>query len=210
LWLLVAAGFLLGAVTRNFPETAEICGWVWIWILIFFLCTLLYDFSFKKLALWAGIIMLIWLLAKYFEHLREIVIVGHLFDYLASLSPRLDPGTATVVGWLLLFPWLGSVVQMILNGQKRFTPNEIGEFHFGEGTELTDRTGLRFRTNYRDVLETLLTFGGGDLVAVDNHQNVIKRWNNIVGLYFIWNHLDRILHQRTVYEADPIADENAE
>jgi hypothetical protein len=85
---------------------------------------------------------------------------------------------------------------MALNGRKKFTPNEIGEFHFGEGSELTDRTGLRFRTQYRDVLETILTFGGGDLLAVDNHQNVIKRWDNIVGLFFFWKDLDRVLHQR--------------
>ena len=63
---------------------------------------------------------------------------------------------------------------MVLNGRKKFTPNEIGEFRFGEGSELTDRTGLRFRTRYRDVLETLLSFGGGDILAVDNHQNQIK------------------------------------
>jgi hypothetical protein len=97
---------------------------------------------------------------------------------------------------------------MVLNGRKRFSPNEIGEFHFGEGSELTDRTGLRFRTRYRDVLETILTFGGGDLLAVDNHHNVIKQWDNIIGLFFVWNDLDRILHQRaalieTDEEPDP-------
>ena len=93
-------------------------------------------------------------------------------------------------------PWIGSLLHMALNGRKKFTPNEIGEFHFGEGSELTDRTGLRFRTKYRDVLETILTFGGGDLLAVDNHQNVIKRWDNIIGLFFFWKDLDRVLHQR--------------
>jgi hypothetical protein len=46
------------------------------------------------------------------------------------------------------------------------------------------------------VLETLLGFGGGDLLAVDNHQTVIKRYENIVGLWFYWDNLDRILHQR--------------
>ena len=33
-------------------------------------------------------------------------------------------------------------------------------------------------------------------IAVDNHQNVIKRWDNVVGLFFFWNELDRVLHQR--------------
>ena len=44
---------------------------------------------------------------------------------------------------------------------------------------------MRFVTKYRDVLETLLGFGGGDLLAVDNHQHVIKRYENIIGRKFI-------------------------
>jgi hypothetical protein len=206
LWALVAAGFIAAGIVGTWENMAGIMGWAYVWLIVYFLFTLLYDFSTKKLALWAGIVMLAWLAAKYVEHLRDVVVVGHMVEYLAGLSPRLDTGTATVISWLLLFPWLGSVAQMVLNGRKRFTPNEIGEFHFGEGSELTDRTGLRFRTSYRDVFETVLTFGGGDLVAVDNHQNVIKRWNNIVGLFFMWKYLDRILHQRAVVESDGGAD----
>jgi hypothetical protein len=150
---------------------------------------------------------LIWLGSKYVEQLKHIPVLTPLFQYLASLEPRLDPGSVRVLSWLLLLPWIGSLFHMALNGRKKFTPNEISEFHFGEGSELTDRTGLRFRTRYRDVLETVLSFGGGDLLAVDNHQNVIKRWDNIVGLFFFWNELDRILHQRAVMETGPDEDE---
>ena len=164
--------------------------------MLYFLVTLLYDFSARKLGLWVLIFALIWLASKYVELLKHIALLTPLFHYLSSLQPKLDPGTATVLSWLLLLPWIGSLLHMALNGRKKFTPNEIGEFHFGEGSELTDRTGLRFRTQYRDVLETILTFGGGDLLAVDNHQNVIKRWDNIIGLFFFWKDLDRVLHQR--------------
>jgi hypothetical protein len=208
LWMLVAVGFVLAWIAGTFEGTADVLGWIYVWSIVYFLFTLLYDFSTKKLALWAGIFMLIWLAARYVENLRNVVIIGHVLHYMAGLSPRLDPGTATVISWLLLFPWLGSVIQTIVNGRKRFTPNEIGEFHFGEGSELTDRSGLRFKTSYRDVLETVLTFGGGDLVAVDNHQTVIKRWNNILGLFFLWKYLDRILHQRAVVESE--GDTNAQ
>jgi hypothetical protein len=150
---------------------------------------------------------LTWLLSSYFERLENVAILTPIFRYLGSLQPKLDPGTVTLLSWLLLLPWIGSLFHMALNGRKRFSPNEISEFHFGEGSELTDRFGLRFRTRYRDVLETILTFGGGDLVAVDNHQNVIKRWDNIIGLFFFWNDLDRVLHQRAVVERDELAEE---
>lgn len=200
LWLLIAVGFTSAAMVTAYPQWTGVFGWLYVWVLVYFLVTLLYDFSTRKLALWTLIFTLIWVASKYVELLKQVAVLSTVFDYLASLQPKLDPGTTTVLSWLLLLPWLGSLLHMALNGRKRFTPNEIGEFHFGEGSELTDRTGLRFRTRYRDVLETVLTFGGGDLVAVDNHQNVIKRWDNIIGLYFFWSSLDRVLHQRAVSE----------
>ncbi len=205
LWLLIAVGFLSAAVVTHKPAWAGFFGWFYVWVLVYFFVTLLYDFSTRKLALWALIFALVWFASRYIEVLNQVAVLSHLFDYLRSLQPKLDPGTATVLSWLLLLPWIGSLLHMALNGRKRFTPNEIGEFHFGEGSELTDRTGLRFRTKYRDVLETILTFGGGDLIAVDNQQNVIKRWDNIIGLFFFWNDLDRILHTRAVMETNAAA-----
>jgi hypothetical protein len=196
LWLLIVVGFVCAAIVTREPQLAGFFGWLYVWVLLYFLVTLLYDFSARKLGLWVLIIGLVWLTSKYFEDIKHVAILTPLFQYLGTLRPKFDLGTATVLSWLLLLPWFGSLLHMALNGRKRFTPNEIGEFHFGEGSELTDRTGLRFRTKYRDVLETILTFGGGDLLAVDNHQNVIKRWDNIVGLFFLWKDLDRVLHQR--------------
>jgi hypothetical protein len=204
LWLLIAVGFISAAIVTRAPAWTGFFGWLYVWVLVYFLVTLLYDFSTRKLALWTLIFTLIWLASKYVELLKQIAVLSSVFEYLASLQPKLDPGSVTVLSWLLLLPWIGALLHMALNGRKRFTPNEIGEFHFGEGSELTDRTGLRFRTKYRDVLETVLTFGGGDLIAVDNHQNVIKRWDNIIGLFFFWNDLDRVLHQRAVSETNDV------
>jgi len=196
LWMPIMVGFVSAAIVRHEPTWDGFFGWLYVWVLLYFMVTLLYDFSARKLGLWVLIFALVWLTSKYFEDIKDVAILSSLFGYLATLQPKFDRGTAMVLSWLLLLPWCGSLLHMALNGRKKFTPNEIGEFHFGEGSELTDRTGLRFRTNYRDVLETILTFGGGDLLAVDNHQNVIKRWDNIIGLFFFWNDLDRVLHQR--------------
>jgi hypothetical protein len=201
LWLLIAVGFVSSAIVSRAPTWTGFFGWLYVWVLLYFMVTLLYDFSVRKLALWVLIFTLIWVASRYVELLKSVALLSTLFDYLRSMHPKFDPGTATVLSWLLLLPWIGSLLHMALNGRKRFTPNEIGEFHFGEGSELTDRTGLRFRTQYGDVLETILTFGGGDLLAVDNHQNVIKRWDNILGLFFFWKDLDRVLHQRAVMES---------
>lgn len=208
LWLLILSGFTSACAVNNHWLSLEVAGWLYVWVLVYFIVTLLYDLSTRGLVLWIGIFALIWLLSKYVEHVRDVAVLGYVFSYLTSLNPKLDPGTVTVLSWLLLLPWVGSILYMVFNGRKRFTPNEIGEFHFGEGSELTDRSGLRFRTKFRDVLEMILTFGGGDLLAVDNHQNVIKRWDNIIGLYFCWKDLDRILHQRSVVDEESDANDD--
>ena len=82
------------------------------------------------------------------------------------------------------------------NGRKRFSPNEISEWQIGVGSELTDRVGLKFRTRYRDLLESILGFGAGDIVANDNHQHEIKRYENVLFLFFLWPRLDDILSER--------------
>jgi hypothetical protein len=209
LWLPIFIGFIGSWWVRWQPAAEHFFGWLYIWVLMFFIVTLLYDFSIRKLGVWLGIFTLIWLTSKWFEDVKEWVLLGHVFGYLASLEPKLDPGMATVLSWLLLLPWFGSLIFMSLNGRKTFSPNEISEQSFGEGKELTDRSGLRFRTKYKDLLETLLTFGGGELQAVDNHQNVIKHWDNIVGLYFLWADLDTILHERSVVDSKKPGDATA-
>ena len=215
LWIVIAMGWLLnllcpkimttsaGIITRSGGIlTASACAWIFIFTLIYFLLAILYDMSLKKLVLCSLVVAVLWLFAKYMEGLHHIAILSPILHHFAVLDPQYDPGTVSVICWLLLIPWVSSLFEMAFNRKKKFSPNEIAEYHFGEGSELTDRTGLRFVTKYRDVLETLLGFGGGDLIAVDNHQTVIKRYENIIGLWFHWGKLDRILQQRATLVED--------
>ena len=195
LWFVIAAGFLLKPLVPA-VITASAAAWIFIFVLVYFLLAILYDLSLKKLLLCTLVVAVLWLFAKYMESLRKVVILDRIIGHFENLNPQFDKGMVSVLCSLLLLPWVASLFEMAFNRKKKFSPNEIAEFHFGEGSELTDRTGLRFVTKYRDVLETLLGFGGGDLLAVDNHQVVIKRYENIVGLWFRWSKLDRILHQR--------------
>ena len=206
LWIVIATGFLLRLLVPTHVLTEQAGAWIFIFVLIYFLLAVLYDMSLKKLVLCTLVFAVLWLFAKYMESLRNVMILGPILQHFKDLNPKCDSGmmgAVSVICWLLLIPWIASIFEMVFNRKKQFSPNEIAEFHFGEGSELTDRTGLRFHTKYRDVLETLLGFGGGDLLAVDNQQRVIKRFENVLGLWFHWDKLDRILHQRaTLLEGD--------
>ncbi len=203
LWALVLIGFIGAPFVRHFPSTAVFWGWIYVWVLLYTLVTVLFDVSTTKILLWLGIFSFAWLVGRYLEDLKHIAILTPLLAYFHSLSPRLDPGTATVVSWILLPVWLGSLFETFSWGRKTFTPNSIEEWFLGEGSEVTDRSGLKFRTQYRDIFETILGMGAGDLEAINASGQVVKRWPNILFLVFLWKNLDGILHQRTSLVENP-------
>jgi hypothetical protein len=197
LWALIAAGFVGAAVVHHYPSSAGFLGWVYVWVMLYTFVTLLFDVGTARFFLWAGIFGFVWVVSKYFEELKNVPVLSPVLGHLRQLHPRLEPGFVTVMSWLLLGPWVGALVHSFTNGRKRFTPNEIGEWFLGDGSELTDRSGLKFRTRYRDLLETFLGLGSGDLLAVDGSGTVVKRWENVLFLYFIWKKLDEVLDQRS-------------
>jgi hypothetical protein len=209
LWALIAIGFIGAWSVKHwppsqYPKLAIVFGWIYVWTLVYTFVTLLFDFGALKLLLWVGVIALIWVAAKYLEVISQIGVLRNTIGYFRNLHPMLDPGFAKVMSFLLLFPWFGALFHTFTNGRKRFTPNEITEWYIGEGTELLDRAGLKFRTRYRDVLEMILGFGAGDLVAQDNRGNPIKKFENILFLIFLWPKLDSLLQERqTIVDTAP-------
>ena len=197
LWALILTGFVSAAVVRGHAGAAGPLGWVYIGVLVYTFLTLLFDVSAARFLLWTGAFAFVWVVSRYFEDLKGAHTLSSVVAYLEHLHPALSPGLASVVSWMLLGPWICGLFYSFANGRKRFTPNEIDEWFMGEGSELTDRSGLKFRTKYRDLLEMLLGFGAGDLLAVDNSHNVIKRWENVLFLAFLWPRLDAVLHQRS-------------
>jgi hypothetical protein len=196
LWAIVLTGFVGAAAVRHDPGSAALWGWIYIWVLLYTFVTLLFDVSTPKFLLWTGIFTLIWLTSKYLEDVRDWYLLSGVFDHLRGLHPALNPGFASVVSWVLLFPWIGGLFHSFSRGRKTFSPNSIEEWFLGEGREILDRSGLKFRSRYRDLFESVLGLGAGDLEAVDNNQQVVKRWESILFLFFHWKRLDEILHQR--------------
>jgi hypothetical protein len=217
LWGLVAIGFAGAAIVRHYgadSHAAHVWGWVYVWALLYTIVTLAFDVSTWRFFLWTMIFAFVWLISKYLEDVRDMYLLSGVFAYLRGLKPVLNAGFATVVSWLLLLGWIGGLFHAFGRGRKTFSPNSIEEWYLGEGREILDRSGLKFRSRYRDVLESVLGMGCGDLEAVDGNGNVVKRWESILFLFFVWRRLDEILHQRAatvdsapgdVIEVHPVA-----
>jgi hypothetical protein len=196
LWSLILVGFVGGFWVHHFHRGEHLWGWIYIFVLLYTIVSLLFDISTMKALLWGGIFLLVWITSKYLEDMRHLQLLSWVTRHLANLKPMLDPGTAIFLSCMLTLPWIGSLFHSFTRGRKAFSPNSIEEWFMGEGREITDRTGLKFRTRYRDLFETFLGLGAGDLEAINNHQDVVKRWENVLFLAFIWRKLDEILHQR--------------
>jgi hypothetical protein len=198
LWSLILVGFIGAFCVNHWKASEHTWGWIYIFVLLYTITSLLFDVSTLKALLWGGIFLLIWIGSKYLEDMKHMTLLSGVTRYLAGLKPTLDPGTASVVSWMLVIPWVGSLFHSFTRGRKTFSPNSIEEWFMGEGREILDRTGLKFRSRYRDLFEMVLGLGAGDVEAINNHQTVVKKWENILFLAFVWNRLDQILHQRSL------------
>jgi hypothetical protein len=203
LWALLLVGFAGGAITHHWPGAALVCGWVYVWVLVYTLITVLFDINTPRFLLWVGIFLFVWLACRYVELLHRVPVLAVVVNYFAGLHPALNRGFAVVISWLLLPAWIASLVQTFARGKKVFTPNSIEEHILGQGHEVTDRSGLHFRTNYRDIFESVLGMGAGDLEAVNAAGVVVKRWPNVLFLAFVWKRLDAVLRQRASLVDNP-------
>lgn len=196
LWAIILTGFVGAACVHEFPGSALVWGWIYLFVVLYTFVTLLYDVSTPRALVWGGIVLLIWISSRYLEKVRGMILLTGVFHFLRSLHPTLNPGFAIVMSLMLLVPWVASLFHSFCYGRTIFSPNTIEEWHLGMGSEITDRSGMKFRSHYRDWFETILGLGAGDIEAVDPNHNVVKRWENIVFLVFMWKKLDQVFHQR--------------
>ena len=197
LWALILTGFVAAPLVRHWPGSADMWGWIYVFVLLYTIVSLLFDVSTTKALLWGGIFLLVWITSKYLEDMKHMSVLTGVFGYLAHQRPELNPGMVSVLSWMLLVPWVLALFHTFCRGRKAFSPNSIEERFVGEGCEIMDRSGLKFRTRYRDLFETFLGLGAGDIEAIDVNQHVVKRWENILFLFFVWKRLDEVLHQRS-------------
>ena len=99
-WLLVLVGFVGAPIVHHWPGNENVSvafGWIYLWVLLYTLITLIYDLNTIKFLLWIGIFTLIWLAMQYVQDVKAIPLVNGLVAYFHLLKPHMDPGFVTVV-----------------------------------------------------------------------------------------------------------------
>lgn len=206
LWPVILTGFIGAALVKHHIHHAgvtgheigklpHIVGWIYIWVILYTFVVMMFDVGTLNFLLFGFVFAFLWVTSTLLN-LKDIHFLSNIVLYMKSLKPSLDPGFATVLSWLLLGPWVGSLFRTFTRGRKSFSPNGIEEWFLGDGREITDRAGLHFTSRYSDLLKMLIGIGSGDLEAADSSGKIIKRWPNILFLAFFWKRLDEILHER--------------
>jgi hypothetical protein len=197
LWGLIVLGWFTSLCLRIFPSWAGALTWLYVWALFYTFLLFLFDLGTIKIIVCSLIIFFLCVTFRYVEAVQKVSVLGWIYSHFAGRPPVMNEGLPHVVSWLLFVPWVIMAVESYRVGKKTLSPNGIEERHLLVGNEITDRAGLRFVSRYPDLLESVLGFGAGSIVAYDGQQKVVKEWNNILGLFFIWNRLDEIMHQRS-------------
>src|SRR5947209_2924022 len=99
LWAIILTGFIAAAAVRHHGNPI-LWGWVYVWVLLYTLLTLLFDISSKKFLLWTGIFAFVWVASRYLEDLKHLHVLSQVTGYLKRLQPKLDPGMASVLSCL--------------------------------------------------------------------------------------------------------------
>jgi hypothetical protein len=197
LWGIILIGWGLSPLIIHYPTHGVLLTWIYIWAMFISLIMLLFEISTLKLVVCSGVFSLIIISAKYVEVVRHITILSHVIWHFENLRPQMNGGVCSMWSWLLSVPWILTIVESYRSGRKSFSPNGIEERNLLVGREITDRSGLHFVCHYPNLLQTFLGGGSGSLIAYNNSNEAVKEWDNILGLYFKWNRLDEILHQRS-------------
>jgi len=207
LWLPMIVSFVSAAVVHYHHQSQITCAWIFIIANLYVMLCILFNIDFLRLIIVTLVIGFTWLLSSFLKN-HNILLFSHIVNYITGLNPKLDTGFAMVWGWAMCILWITALIHAFGYGRIIISPNGIEEWHFGLGSEITDRMGLKFGCRYYDLLEFGLGAGAGTLEARRNDQSIVKQYHNVLFLFFWWPRLDEILHQRATIidntQKDPV------
>ena len=186
--------FLVCGVAQSFGDGAQqsvTLGWWATGALTFNLMVIVTDLDQKKFA----IVLLLVLLAcagLYVGRLKGWAILGDAGHWLAGLQVSYSTAAYLVVGCSLLFFFLLGMLQPRLN-YWRLEPNEFVHYVQPWGRDQSiPRQGSTVSREVPDVLELILTFGGGTL-AIKREGQVVARIQHVPFLGKRMKSIERLL-----------------
>ena len=175
-------------------------GWWTLGIFAFNLVVAVYDLDQKKFViLLLGLIVLG--LALWISSMKGLPILGAAADWLGSLTPQFSNHAYWLLGCMFVFFFLIGLIQPRFD-YWRFEPNEFVHYVQPWGRDQSiPRQGSTVTKEIPDILEMLLSFGGGTLV-IRREGDVVARIRHVPFLTRRMIAIERMLSAMRVRTVD--------
>jgi len=210
LWPLILAGFLFyplaGWFAPDAPNSSELLGWVYLWIIVVVALVLAVDIDQNQAIFGVVLIAAVWVGGILLED-RGFTFIGNIYAWFNSLNVQYNRSFGLALSVILLVPYLGMIVVAWLNDRWRITHNEFEHYSFGKMNDSLGRGAKTIRTEYPDVLELLLGMAGTLIVFNATGTRELRRIPHIIFLPRVRKRLNIIL-ERTAITADQIEEDD--
>jgi hypothetical protein len=191
-WPLVVAGELCALLMHWKVEWAETLTWVYLTTMLVCFTAVGFDVR-RNLAIgWLLFVALCWVAGIYLRDAKQIPVLGHVRQFLASFDATVSPGFLHAVALLVGVGILGVLGNVALNHRWRVTHNELQAFRRGEMEDAITRGAKRISVEFPDVFELLLLGAGHVVVRDSKGKEEIRRIPRVPLLFFRRKQLERI------------------
>lgn len=206
-WPLVITGEICALLLQWNPSWDENLTWVYLTVML--TCFVAVGFDVRRnLAIgWLLFVGICWIGGLYLRETRDIPVLSHLHDFLASLDAEVSPGFLHAMSILIGVGLLGTWLNVLLNHRWRVTHNELHLFRRAEGEDAIARGAKRISVEYPDVFELLLLGAGHVVVRDSKGREEIRRIPRVPFLFFREGQLDSIAEAWSVTSADTVTED---
>lgn len=192
---------LVCGLFARFTETDPVTlGWWAVGMLSFNLMTIVTDLDQKKFVIFILVLTLIGV-GLYVAHLKEMSILSDITKWISGLAPTFSVHAYFLLFFMLWFFFVLGMLQPRLD-YWRFEPNEFVHYVQPWGRDQSiPRQGSTVAREVPDVLELMLTFGGGTLV-IRREGQVVARIEHVPFLGRRMIALERLLGVTRVQHVD--------
>ncbi|HWL94964.1 MAG TPA: hypothetical protein VNT79_15700 [Phycisphaerae bacterium] len=204
LWPVMVLGFLgPWLVDHNFVRDV-VMGWIWITTLLIVLICMGSDTDRNKTAAIAAVVIILWLIGLLVEAKKGIPVLSNIKAFFESYNVAFDKGTAGVFSIATLIILIFVLGAAWFDGRYEITTREITHKRMFRTSDSLPRAAKRVKRDWRDLIETFLGLGAGDVIVLDTNSNVVLRISNVPFLWFFRHDVDHVLEVLATTEVDDV------
>ena len=188
----------------------EVCGWIFLGVIVATLLTLGVDLERDHAVFWVVLFLAFFFLGKWLDaRFDGFTLIGDLYRMLADLDVMYSPQLGLALSLLLLPPYAVMLIYARLQHRWRITHNEFEHYSWGRADDSLARGAKRVRSTYPDLLELLLCGAGTLVVYSATGRTELRRIPHVPMIFRVRKKINLLLESTAVTQThdETLADE---